>query len=149
MACMLHLNILLLSFLHSCIYPLSAFLPLPFPVLSPCCSLCLSPTCLWASVNAPLYTGNTIAAVTLSLLAIHTVWKPTSSWNSPCQFFKLIISLFLLFTEQLSCRALSSDSSWKESFSALFVTLKNFCISGSLFCTVWKTMQCFDLWMYQ
>lgn len=71
MACMLQLNIIFLSFLHSHICPLPALLPSPLPVLVPCCALCPSPTCLRASVNASLCREQCVTCVRHPIFACH------------------------------------------------------------------------------
>lgn len=71
MACMLQLNIIFLSFLHSHICPLPALLPSPLPVLDPCCSLCSSPTCLGPSVNASLCREQYVSCVRRPIFACH------------------------------------------------------------------------------
>lgn len=71
MACMLQLNIIFLSFLHSHICPLPALLPSPFPALHPCCALCPSPTCLGASVNASLCREQCGSCVRHPIFACH------------------------------------------------------------------------------
>lgn len=71
LACMLQLNIIFLSFLHSHICPPPALLPSLLPVLDPCCSLCASPTCLGASVNASLCREQCVSCVRHPICACH------------------------------------------------------------------------------